>query len=263
MHTADGELRWRSENPEVEVFDREGKQIRKIPLVSPSPLSQKGAVLRALLPERGEYFLVIEETRRDFGLHLAEKRGSTKAKATLVKSLLRLVDLKGRKIWEREMPDKTLIGDAGSPQSLSISNKGTVAILLQDVDPYSHNRPILSVFNPSGSEVLRLDYTAWTRIDGFALSGDGKTLSVLGFGLIPEDGEIGSALGYYDIAQGKPLWIKAAPHDLKSAKTFRMVDPEGWACCVKKGAAYSSFSRAGEIKLLSPDEMFRRFGVSP
>lgn len=261
MKTKDGELRWAPGAAEVEVRSREGRVLHRIPLARPDRKPKSPDVsLRALLPAHGHHFLVVEETRKDVGLHLTTRKGAKKAKATVVRSVLRLVDESSRILWERATEDKTAVGEETDPQHLQISPDGTVALLLQDVDPYAKNRPVLSVIDPRGRESLRLDYTSWTRVDEFALSPDGRSLVVHGFGLVPEDGEMSRAVGFYRLGKG-PRWIKALPRDPSPRLKLRTVDANGWTCCLDTPEGWTAYNDAGLSKTFDKDEMWRKFGV--
>ncbi|MBI4425396.1 MAG: hypothetical protein HY554_16825 [Elusimicrobia bacterium] len=263
MRTKTGELRWAPGDSHVSVFGADGARRHRIPLARPDrkrrPSPQTS--LRALLPSRGGHFLVVEETRSDVGLHLHERLGTRKPKATVVRSVLRLVEESSRIVWERPTEDKTLVGDRADAQHLQIAPNGAVALLLQDVDPYSHNRPLLTVIDPRGREALRLDYTAWARVDEFALSADGRALAVHGFGIVPDEGEIARAVGYYKPGKG-PLWIKRLPRDPSPALHLETVDAEGWACCVRSAEGWAAYDPAGSPLILGRDALRARFGVT-
>lgn len=261
MRTESGELRWTPGAAEVEVRARDGRVLHRIPLARPDRKPRAPDVtLRALLPPHGRHFLVVEEYRKDVGLHLATRKGAKKAKATVVKSVLRLVDESSRVLWERATEDKTAVGEETDPQHLQIAPDGTVALLLQDVDPYAKNRPILKVVDPRGREALRLDYTAWTRVDEFALSPDGRSLVVHGFGLVPEDGEMSRAVGFYRLGKG-PRWIKGLPRDPAPRLKLAAVDANGWTCCVDTPEGWTAYNDAGLSRKVGADEMWKQFGV--
>lgn len=265
MLTSSGELRWTPGASEVEVREKGGKVVHLIPLARPDRPAPKSSqtTLRALLPPRGDRFLVVEETRKPVGLHLNERTGTTKPKAIVVRSLVRLVHESSRVIWERRTEDKTAVGESPDAQHLQISPTGTTALLLQDVDPYSKNRPILSVIDSGGRETLRLDYTAWTRVDEFVLSHDGRSLVVHGFGLVPEDAEMSRAVGYYRIGKKAPRWVKALPRKPSPRLRLEAVDADGWTCCLDTPKGWTGFSDAGSAKLFSAAELQTRFGIKP
>lgn len=181
----------------------------------------------------------------------------------MVRSLVRLVHESSRVIWERPTEDKTAVGESPDPQHLRIAPNGTVALLLQDVDPYTKNRPVLSVVEPGGRELLRLDYTSWTRVDEFALSPDGRALVVHGFGLVPEDAEMSRAVGYYRIGKKAPKWVKALPRQPEPRLRLEAVDADGWTCCVDAGEGWLGFDGDGAAKRFSGAEMTKRFGIDP
>ncbi len=265
MRTDSGELRWTPGAAEIEVREKDGKLVHRIPLARPDRPAPKSAEtsLRALLPARGNHFLVVEETRKPVGLHLEERAGANKPKAVVVRSLVRLVHESSRVIWERRTEDKTAVGDSPDAQHLQISPNGTTALLLEDVDPYGKNRPVLSVIDPGGRETLRLDYTSWTRVDEFALSPDGKALVVHGFGLVPEDAEMSRALGYYRVGKRSPKWVKALPRNPAPRLRLEAVDADGYTCCLDTPEGWTGFNDNGAAKKFSAAEAQTRFGIKP
>ena len=262
MDTGEGRLRWTPGSPYIEVLSRQDSVLHRFPLSRPDRRPPKGATYRALLPPRGHRFLVVEETRSEVGLHLAERRARDKPKATVVRSLFRLVDESSRIFWERRTADNTQVGRSADPQHLQIAPNGTVALLLEDVDPYTRNRPLLSVISPGGIEILRLDYTAWERVDEFALSPDGRALVVHGFGSVPEEGAAGRAIGYYKPGKGA-LWVKAVPRMPDPRLRLELVTAEGWTCCLDTPQGWLAYDRDGSESLLSTEEMWKRFAVRP
>ena len=190
LTTADGELQWAPGEEAVRVLNKQGGEERTIPLPRSGKHAPGGAV-RAILPERGEYFLAVEDFREDFGLHLEEKAKAVKPKAVIVRSILRLLDLDGKIHWKHETADRMAVGEAADAQSLRVSQKGSVAILLQDIDPYTEKgggRPVLTVIGPRPD----LDVPGIHRLDqglGVRHLRDGRHLAVLGFGLVPPRGE--------------------------------------------------------------------------
>ncbi|MBI5201526.1 MAG: hypothetical protein HY925_08085 [Elusimicrobia bacterium] len=265
MRTDSGELRWQPGSAEVEVRDKSGALVHRIPLARPDRPAPKSAEvsLRALLPSSGSHFLVVEETRKPVGLHLNERQGANKPKALVVRSLLRLVHESSRVIWERRTEDKTAVGDSPDAQHLQIAPDGTTALLLQDVDPYAKNRPVLSVIDSGGRETLRLDYTSWTRVDEFALSPDGKSLAVHGFGLVPEDEEMSRAVGFWRIGKKTPKWVKALPRLPSPRLRLAAVDADGVTCCVDTPDGWLGYGETGAAKKFSAAEMQTRFGIKP
>ena len=262
MDTGSGQIRWKPGSAEWELLSRQGTVLHSFPLARPDRRPPKGATYRALLPPRGHQFLVVEETRREVGLHLSERLADAKPKAAVVRSVLRLVDESSRIFWERTTEDKTQAGTRADPQHLQIAPNGTTAILLEDVDPYTKNRPVLSVISPGGREVLKLDYTAFQRVDEFALAPDGRALVVHGFGLVPEEGTAGRAIGYYQPGKGA-LWIKQVPRMADPRLRLELVSADGWTCYVETPDGWTAYSRSGEASVLSAEEMWRKFAVRP
>ncbi len=264
LTTGDGELQWAPGEEAVRVLNKEGGQDRTIPLPRSGKFAPGGAV-RAILPERGEFFLAIEDFREDFGLHLEEKAKAVKPKAVIVRSILRLMDLDGKVLWKHETADRMAVGEAADAQSLRVSQKGAVAILLQDIDPYTKKgggRPVLTVIGPKGRTSMSLEYTAWTKVSEFAISRDGRHLAVLGFGLVPAEGEMTHALGYYKTT-GSPLWIQALAKEPRR-RLLQVVDVDGWTCCVEtQSGLFSAFGHTGAKRDISPDQAWTEFGIKP
>lgn len=264
LATEDGELHWAPGETEVRVLDKEGRLKRAIALPR-SGREGSGGSLRAILPERGEYFLAVEDFREDLGLHLEERAKAVKPKAVIVRSILRLVNLDGKSVWKHETADRMAVGEAADAQSLRVSQGGTVAVLLQDVDPYtksSGGRPALTVIGPRGRALMTLEYTSWAKVREFALSRDGRHLAVLGFGLVPSEGEMTHALGYYRTSGG-PLWIVSLGREPKR-RLLEVVDVDGWTCCVEtKSSVFTAFNHTGGRRDLSPDQAFAEFGIRP
>lgn len=265
MQTETGSLRWTPGTPDIEILARDGRLLHRFPLARPDrrPPKSGDVSLRAMLPPRGSRFLVIEETHKAVGLHLHERKGDKKPKALVVRSLVRLVDESSRVLWERPTEDKTAVGEQSDSQHLQIAPDGTVALLLQDVDPYTKNRPVLTVINPGGREILRLDYTSWTYVEEFALSQDGRSLVVHGFGLVPEDEDMSRAIGFYRLGKKGPRWIKALARKPSPRHRLEVIDAKGWTCCVDTANGWLAFDDAGAGKTMSADEMWRKFGVKP
>ncbi|MBI5242859.1 MAG: hypothetical protein HY922_04135 [Elusimicrobia bacterium] len=254
----DGRLRWVAGDNYVLVRPGPGKKERRIRLPPPDGKISKRRVLFA---DRGPRFCLIDEEDQEFGLHLEARRGQESAKALLLASTVRLLDSNGMLLWKRRMPDKAIVGKAGDARALSIGNDGTVAILLQDVDPYAKARPYLYVFDARGRELKSLDYTQWTKIDEFALSADGGALAIRGFGHVPEEEKWSKAFGYYPVRSKKGVIIPMP--ELDEGRHLRGFDPALWACCAKEGGRLFAIGPAGDKTALSPEEADRRFGPSP
>jgi len=250
----DGRYRWEPGSRRVEIRTSKGRRTVKI------ARAEKGALRTVLFAPSGRWFAVLDETRDELGLHLDHARGSKAAKATVVSARLRLIDERGRTVWDRELEDRHLGGSAASERPIRLSTEGTLAILLQDADPLHKNRPRLLVFSPSGEKILRLDYTQWTRIDGFALSSGGKALSVRGLGRRPKTEDWGPAASVYDLGRkGRRLWSSEVPSKAIPGE-MRWVSKSGWACCLGSGPDYRAFDPSGGSLRLEAHEVRDRFG---
>lgn len=254
----DGRFRWVAGEDYVQIRPAPGKKERRIKLPAPEgKISRR----RVLFAERGPRFCVIDEEDQEFGLHLDARRGPESAKALLLASTVRLLDSNGALLWRRRMPDKAIVGKAGEARALSIGNDGTVAILLQDVDPYAKARPYLYVFDARGRELLGLDYTQWTKIEEFALSSDGGALALRGFGHVPEEERWSKAFGYYPTRSKKGVVIPTP--DIEEGRHLRGFDSARWACCAKEGGELFAIGPSGEKRRIPPEEADRRFGTPP
>jgi hypothetical protein len=161
---------------------------------------EEGGLRHVLFADLGSFFCVADEYQNEVGLHPRTTRGSRGAHATLVHTVLRLVDLDGHVVWTRETQERAVVGGPAGLQTLHVSRNGTLAILLQDTGGPAAARPVLLVVDRHGRERLRLDDVSWKRIDGFSLSEDARTLVVRGYGLIPDAETWGKAAGFYDLA---------------------------------------------------------------
>ncbi|HAH06040.1 MAG TPA: hypothetical protein DCM05_05835 [Elusimicrobia bacterium] len=254
----DGRFRWIAGDKHINVRPAPNKPERKVAL---PPLEKKSIRRKMLFAERSPLFLIIDEEDQEVGLHLKTRRGAEKAKALLLASTLRLLDSEGRVLWTRRMQDKAIVGKSGDARALSVANDGTVAVLLQDVDPYAKARPYIHVFDPKGREVKSLDYTKWTRVDELLLSPDGKALMVRGFGLVPEDGEWSKAFGYYPTRADKEFLIPAPKSP--DERQLRGFDSLLWACCIKESGQLSAVTSAGARQALTEEDARKRFGPPP
>lgn len=250
----DGRLRWVEGESFVSVAADSERPERKVAL---PPMGDREAKRRVLFAERSSRFCLLEENDSELGLHLGTRRGQEKAKALVVSSKLHLIESNGRILWSRRLPEKAIVGKAADARSLRIANNGTLAILLQDVDPYGKDRPMLLVIGPKGRDLLSLDSAAWSHIDDFALSPDGAALAVRGFGLVPEEEDWSKALGYYPLRSGK-----TRVHPVPKAEDGGLplgFDAEGWVCCAREEGRSYAFGPLGPRKALDEREILRRF----
>ncbi|MFC1678670.1 hypothetical protein ACFL2T_00420 [Elusimicrobiota bacterium] len=232
------------------TFDRKGR--RKEDRLRLPPLSKKGMRRRLLFAERGEFFCVLDEATREVGLHLDKPRGSSEAKTTVIASSLRLMDGRGKLRWTRRMRANHIVGSRDGSRALRLSPSGTLAMLLQDPDPYTRTRPLLLVIDADGTELLRLDYTSWTRIDDFALSDAGDALAVRGFGSIPDEETWGKAFAYY-LTRDDARWVHRARRASGEGLPLHIAQ-DGWACCIKRGRSLLAFGPEGRTKRVDADE---------
>jgi len=206
------------------------------------PALPEGWRRRLLFGERAPYFCVLDERAEEIGLHLDAPRGASGAKALVLASVLRLVDSKGRVRWTRRMREEHLVGSKGDARSHRLGPDGTLAVLLQDGDPYSRTRPLLLVLDRKGRETLRLDYAGWTRIDDFTVADDGTAVAVRGVGRIPEEETWGPAVGFYRLDEDES-WVRSVPPDAGGA--LKRADPDQGVCCVREGGGLYSFTPSG------------------
>jgi len=254
----DGRFRWIEGEDHVYVRESVDKPEHRVPL----PRAERGVTKRTLIfAGTGPRFCILDEENREFGLHLDSRRGPEVAKALLLASTLRLLDSDGHVLWARRMPDKAIVGNAGAARGISIANDGTVAVLLQDVDPYAKARPYLYVFDVRGRDVKSLDYTQWTRIDEFALAFDGSALAVRGFGNIPQDEGFAKAFGYYPLRAKKGFLFAAS--GMEEGRQLRGFDSALWACCFKENGRLWAVGPTGSKEALRDAEADQRFGVAP
>ena len=252
----DGVFRWVEGEGVVTRFLGPG-QTRPARLRLPTG-PDEGGLRRVLFASGGPYFCVSDEYRSEIGLHLQAVRGQRKARAVIVRSVLKLMDKDGRMLWSRKMPDKNVIGEPGGTQTLRVSRDGTLAILLQDVDPHANPRPILRVLDRKGRERLQLDYTSFKRIDEFVLSQDGSMLVVRGWGMIPDLESWGKMLGFYR-TDSRMHWLLPVPK-ASDQRRLRAVDGSGTACCIDEAGSLVAVSPSGKREALDPERMAERFG---
>jgi hypothetical protein len=202
----DGSIRWTRGASEYAFTTRKGKEKRRrLPAVPKG----EGWSRRLLFSEKGNFFCVLDEKNEELGLHLGGRRGPAAAKLAVSASILTLVRTGGRALWKKRLRDRHF----GGPKTkddlpLQIAEDGTLAVLLQDGDPYAKSRPVVLVVDPRGKKKLELGYTVWSRVDELALSEDGKELSVRGLGRIPDREDWGRAVGNYRLDSDRS-WVNA------------------------------------------------------
>ncbi len=250
----DGRLRWVEGDSFVTVAEDAERPERKVKL---PPIASRASKRRVLFAERSSRFCLLEEGDSELGLHLGTRRGHEKAKALLVASKLHLLESNGRILWSRRLPEKAIVGRAADARSLLIANDGTLALLLQDVDPYGKDRPMLLVISPKGRDLLSLDSTAWSRIEEFKLSLDGSALAIRGFGWVPEDEDWSKALGYYPLRSGKAR-VHPVPRASEGGSLLGF-NAEGWVCCVREDGKSFAFGPLGPRKAVEERERLLRF----
>lgn len=255
----DGRLRWEEGDSFITVNRPAGFSARGRHISLPS--LPKDARRSVVFARRGDVFAVLDEESAAVGLHLESPRGSRAARAFVTGAVLRLMDLRGRTLWTKQLPDTYAVGGEGDVQPLSIAPDGTAAILLQDVDPYTKAQPLLLAFDPKGRELLRLDYTLWSRVDELLLSDDGRWLAVRGIGRVPADETWSSALGSYGLESGE-RGVYATPA-ASGVKSLRAIDKDGAACCIQEGRALVAVGHDGSRQKLEPGEAAARFGLKP
>ncbi|MFA5139549.1 MAG: hypothetical protein WC728_09990 [Elusimicrobiota bacterium] len=250
----DGLFRWTEGENLVSVF-RSGRDAAPQKIRLP-PGPDPGGRRRLLFSLRAPFFGVLDEFLSEVGLHIDARQAPSPAKATVIRSSLKLLDKDGRILWGRRLPDKHAVGSPSGASGLRVAQNGTVAILLQDTDPYATARPLLLVIDRKGTDKLRLDYTSFRRIEELALSSDGAFLAVRGYGLIPERETWSDALAIYRLGTRKSS-VRALPRSSEEHH-LRLVGPDGWACCVKQGESFSSFRPDGSTEHLTREKMLER-----
>lgn len=254
----DRRLRWTEGSAFVSVY-KPGKRrpSRRIRL---PPLKEKTARRKVLFPGRGDFFCVVDEQVQELGLHLGVERGAKAAKAVVVSSWLRLVDSFGRVRWGKRLRDKHVVGRPGE-SPLRIAEDGTLAVLLQDADPYTKARPLLLVFSPRGRRMLQIDYLDFKHIDEFALSRDGKLVAVRGYGRVADRETWGKAIAVYS-SQGEKQWVRPIPR-AADARTLKFIDSKGNVCCVREGEDYVAYGAKRGRTVIDPIEAASRYGLEP
>ena len=254
IDSPDGLFRWAEGESFVSVY-RSGRAAAPGRIRLPSG-PEPGGRRRLLFSPKAAFFGVLDEYTSEVGLHIDARQAPSKAKAAVIRSFLKLLDADGRILWGRRLPDKHAVGSPVGANSLRVSKNGVLAVLLQDTDPYATARPLLLVIDGKGKDALRLDYTSFRRIEEFALSADGAYLAVRGYGLVPEKETWGDALSIHRLGTRKysvhALSRSSEEHHL------RLVRPDGWACCVKRGETFSSFRPDGSTERLTREKMLER-----
>lgn len=257
--SADGRLRWEEGDHDVTVLNRGGFSMRgnRVKL----PALEKGARRRVVFAPSGGLFAVLDQQSDSVGLHAQAPRGSRGAQAVVTGATLRLMDLRGRLLWTRVLPETFSLGGFGVPNPIVAGSDGTTALLMQDADPYTKAKPMILVFDAKGKETLRLDYTAWSRVDEMLLSSDGHWLALRGIGRIPEQDSWGSALGHYSLTDGgrtvKPSGAAAG------GRTLRSFDAQGTVCCLLERRELAAYDHDGLRTVYTAEEAEKLFGPAP
>ena len=253
----DGRLRWNPGDDHVEVrrpsgFSARGKGISLPPL-------EKGSRRSVVFAPHGDIFAVLDQAAEAVGLHRDSPRGARAAQAFVAGATLRMMNLRGRVLWAKQMPETFLVGGEGDSQPLALGGDGSAALLLQDSDPYTRARPMVIVFDPKGRERLRLDYTAWSRVDEMLLSEDGAWLALRGIGRLPDQEAWGAALGHYRLADGDRAVVSAV--SASGGSTLEAFSRDGAVCCLREGKTLLSVGHDGKKEPVGPDDAQRRFGL--
>lgn len=259
VRSPDGRLSWNEGDAAVTVLKRGGFSARgsKVPL----PPLPKGAKRRVVFAPEGGRFAVLDQVFDAVGLHELSPRGPRGAAAVVAEATLRLMDARGRVLWTKRMPETYSVGSAPGSDPLVVGGDGTAAVLMGDADPYTKEKPLVLVMDPKGREVLRLDYTAWSRVDEMRLSQDGAWLALRGIGRLPERDAWGSALGRYRLADGERLVVAASA--ASGARSLRGFDAAGRLCCLVERKELAVYGPDGARSTLSPEEADELFGPAP
>ncbi|MBI5596731.1 MAG: hypothetical protein HY928_11625 [Elusimicrobia bacterium] len=255
----DGRLSWEPGDDHVDMRRPSGFRTRgrEVPL----PALEKGARRSVVFAPRGESFAVLDQATAAVGLHQDSPRGSRAAQAFVAGATLRMVALNGRVLWTKKMPETHAVGGEGVLQPLALGGDGSAALLLQDVDPYTKARPLVIVFDPKGRERLRLDYTAWSRVDEMLLSDDGAWLALRGIGRVPDQEAWGAALGHYRLADGDRTVLSAAA--ASGGSSLQAFAGDGAVCCLREGKSLVSVGHDGVRQALTREEAAARFLLKP
>jgi hypothetical protein len=255
----DGRLRWEEGDPAVTVVKRGGFAARgqHVPL----PTLEKGARRRVVFAPAGDFFAVLDQVSDSIGLHGESPRGPRGAVALVTGAALRLMNLRGRVLWTRRLPETYSVGADGGSGPLTLGSDGTTALLMRDADPYTKAKPLVVVHDPKGREVLRLDYTVWSRVDEMLLSSDGRWLAVRGIGRDAERDAWGASLGHYRLEDGDRRVTPAAA--ASGARTLRGFDRDGRVCCLSERKELAAYAHDGARTVFTPDEAEDVFGAAP
>lgn len=255
----DGRLSWDEGQPAVTVLKRGGFSSRgsKIPL----PPQPKGAKRRVVFAPEGGRFAVLDQVQDSVSLHELSPRGPRGAAAVVAEATLRLMDLRGRVLWTKRLPETYSVGAAPGAEPLILGADGTAAVLMEDADPYTKEKPLVAVFDPKGRDVLRLDYTVWSRVDEMRLSRDSAWLALRGIGRLPERDAWGSALGRYNLESGERLVLPASA--AAGGRTLRGFDSQGRLCCLVERKELAAYGPDGARSVLTPEEADGLFGPAP
>lgn len=255
----DGRLRWEEGDSAVTLIKRGGFSSRGQRVALP-PL-EKGARRRVVFAASGDKFAVLDQVSDSVSLHGDSPRGTRAAQALVTGALLRLMDLRGRVLWGKRLPETYAVGSSGGSAPLVLGSDGTAAVLMQDADPYTKEKPLVMVLDPKGREVLRLDYTAWSRIDDMALASDGRWLALRGIGRLPESDSWGSALGHYALEDGGRTLIPAGA--ASGVRSLRGFDRDGRVCCLVERKELAAYAHDGTRGVLSAAQAEALFGAAP
>lgn len=255
----DGRLSWEPGDDHVDMRRPSGfrSRGREVPL----PALEKGARRSVVFAPSGDSFAVLDQATAAVGLHQDSPRGSRAAQAFVAGATLRMVAVNGRVLWTKKMPETHAVGGEGAAQPLALGGDGSAALLLQDVDPYTKARPLVIVFDAKGRERLRLDYTAWSRVDEMLLSGDGAWLALRGIGRVPDQEAWGAALGHYRLSDGDRLVVSAAA--ASGGSSLLAFSDDGTVCCLREGKSLVAVGHDGARQTLTREEAARRFGLKP
>lgn len=259
VRSPDGRLRWEEGDPAVTVVKRGGFAARGQHVALPS--LEKGARRRVVFAPSGDLFAVLDQVSDSVGLHGESPRGPRGAQALVTGAVLRLMNLRGRVLWTRRLPETHSVGADGGTGPLALGSDGTSALLMQDADPYTKAKPLVVVHDPKGRETLRLDYTVWSRVDELLISRDGRWLAVRGIGRNAERDSWGAALGHYRLEDGSRAVVPAGK--ASGARTLRGFDREGRVCCLVEHKELAAYAHDGTRTVFAPDEADEAFGAAP
>lgn len=259
VRSPDGRLRWEEGDPAVTVVKRGGFAARGQHVTLPS--LEKGARRRVVFAPSGDLFAVLDQVSDAVGLHGDSPRGPRGAQALVTGAVLRLMNLRGRVLWTRRLPETYSVGADGGSGPLALGSDGTSALLMQDADPYTKAKPFVVVHDPKGREVLRLDYTVWSRVDEMLISPDGRWLAVRGIGRDAERDAWGAALGRYRLEDGDRRVIPASA--ATGSRTLRGFDRDGRVCCLSERRELAAYAHDGTRSVVTPEEAEELFGPAP